>query len=572
MIPEAARAQLGKRAHKKSDAAARLVAWTLALASASGLLATAPLRTALAVPIPSAQTASSILIYVNLIGDDFTILSSPPAHADAEVLTRTAAVSGRPDVLHGRNPEPLDDVVSRAARASSDVAATKGAGLEAGMFSGTANLGFFSVLQSTTATVAAAEPLFSRGIASGSGEISGVHVIAAGDHDPPGADSGAVLNLELVWDIANLSVQTRSGSALALSQHIVNVIQRTDAGTSVTPIGFSLLLDNDKASATFFEPPESTAVESWFHDNLGFAFATPLLPNTLVVNNAPGRFTVPMTLFDSSDGNPQEIELAVVSRHTDLSFEAPPRAALQTAEKAGFEGSSSEHPIELHWDHDANTLSFDPMPINVLTSEHMNAVSPEYQNDPLLDGTLEIDPLSRLAPFDGREYFSGDDLRLVSADGDVLLTASLPLLVFEQGLSHLQGFNLFGPILAISEIALGPSVWLEDYHSHLDFASLLLSELFIGFDTSGLGDDPWSQDFDASVHGVLSFATTKVPEPNSLALLIAAFIALMVRLSHFRCQKSCGAFDRVTAQTRFVRMQLSVSPAPPATAERRRKQ
>lgn len=570
VIPEAARARLGERVHEKNHTLARRVAWVLALASTSALLASAPLRTTVAIPIPGAQTASSLLISANLIGDDFTIQSSPPAQADATVLTQATAVSGRVETLNDPNSGPPDEVVTHASRATSDVLATKGADLETGgSFSDTANLGFFGVFQTTAAAATAAEPLFSRAIASGLGEISGVRVVAAGGLEPLSTESSAVLNLELVWDVANLLVQTRSGSALALLQHTVNVIQLTDAGTSVTPIGFSLLIDNEKASATYFEAPGSTAVADWFADHLAFAPATSELPNTLVLNGAPDGFTTPLTLLDYSGGSPQEVELALISRHTELSFEAPPRAALQTAEKAGFKSPSDDQQVQLHWDHANAMLWFDPMPINVLTSENLDTVSPEYQNDPLVDGILEIDPLFRLAQFDGREFFSGDELRLISADGDVLLSASLPLLVFEPELSHLQGFNLFGPVLAINEIALGPSVWLEDYFSNLDFASLLLSELFIGFDTYGLGDDLWSRDFDAPVHGVLSFATTQVPEPSSLALLIAAFIVVMLKSVDFKCQISCGTSDKVAAQARFIQMQVSTSPTDPATAERR---
>lgn len=147
---------------------------------------------------------------------------------------------------------------------------------------------------------------------------------------------------------------------------------------------------------------------------------------------------------------------------------------------------------------------------------------------------LEIDPLQLITSYDGREYFAGKELRLVDKNGNVLYRASLPNLVFDDRLFESQGFNMFAPILNILEADENNSNWLRDYLSKTGLDSLLLPELFIGFDPVDNAGNIWKHNFNAAAKTILSFggapltAPTAVPLPNSFILFALGLAGLSI--------------------------------------------
>ena len=181
-------------------------------------------------------------------------------------------------------------------------------------------------------------------------------------------------------------------------------------------------------------------------------------------------------------------------------------------------------------------LTFDPIPINLLNDRPTDRFNEKYLNDPLNGGFLEIDPLKLLTDTDGRKYFTGDQIRLVDKDKNLLFKASLPSLVFDDGLFGQQGFNLFAPILNILEANTGTSQWLQDYISKTSIDSLLLSELFIGFNPTGGDVSFWNQDFSAPAKAFLSFSgiPSNVPEPLTIYLVTVGLIILVLAKRRLR--------------------------------------
>jgi hypothetical protein len=153
----------------------------------------------------------------------------------------------------------------------------------------------------------------------------------------------------------------------------------------------------------------------------------------------------------------------------------------------------------LRWDAESRTLSVDPLTVDSLS----DGSSARSFADPLAGGSLRVDPLSYAGRIDGRDYFIGNEVRLAAQDGDTLLRASLPLVVLDEALFAAQGFNLFAPVLNISEVETTNSPWLASYVSTAA-ASTRLPELFIG--AAPLPDPlDWTRDFVVPVKGVLSF-------------------------------------------------------------------
>jgi hypothetical protein len=223
------------------------------------------------------------------------------------------------------------------------------------------------------------------------------------------------------------------------------------------------------------------------------------------------------------------VVLGIDNTHTEISYEAPPAAAYQVEDKIGHFAPDSKSG-QVHWDADRKILSFDDLSINTLTNEF----NQHYENDPLNGGMLEIDPLQLITSYDGREYFAGKELRLVDKNGNVLYRASLPNLVFDDRLFESQGFNMFAPILNILEADGNNSNWLRDYLSKTGLDSLLLPELFIGFDPVDNAGNIWKHNFNAAAKTILSFGgaplkvPTAVPLPNSFILFALGLAGLSI--------------------------------------------
>jgi hypothetical protein len=162
-----------------------------------------------------------------------------------------------------------------------------------------------------------------------------------------------------------------------------------------------------------------------------------------------------------------------------------------------------------------------------------NNLGQSFFNDPLNGGYLKIDPLQRMTDASGQSYFSGDTVSLLDKSRDVLFTASLPGVVFDDALFTKQGFNLFAPILNILDANSSTSPWLQDYLSNITIDSLLLPELFIGFNLLNVNGELWQQNFDTPVTSLLSFSgvplktSATVAEPSKVILLILSLLIIV---------------------------------------------
>ena len=362
---------------------------------------------------------------------------------------------------------------------------------------------FYSAFD-TSATAFSSQPLFSRSSAIGQSSIYAWIT--------PSLSS----SLNLDWQINQLNLIAEPTSTFSYMSDIVNVVQQTASGlVRETVGGFYTFLENGKQTIGFVgDNVVSQAFKSWFDSN------TTLAGNQLTLNQNAVSLSVDISL----PKHETPFFLGIETFHTEASYEAPPVATNQVDEKIGYLGSGADS-NQLHWDANSGTLSFDRLPINTLTT----FFGSQYPDDPLYGGYLEIDPLQLLTQADGRDYFFGKEIRLVDSKGKILFKASLPSIVFDNELFKKNGFNLFAPILNILAADPSASKWLQDYLSKSNINSLLLPELFIGFDPNN--GDVWSDSFSAPVKTVLSFTGVQsVPEPSVIMLLAFGFIALIVTL------------------------------------------
>lgn len=372
-----------------------------------------------------------------------------------------------------------------------------------------ATIATFNSAFNTTAKTFSSEPLFSRSAATGQ---SSVYAVAT-------ASSPAIINLD--WTFNELSLRAEPTSTFAYISDTVHVVQATTTGIQETVTGFFSFLENGKQTTGFLGNTDVTQVlKNWFDSN------TTQAGNQVTLNANPDKLNIDIALAPQ-----QELFLLRIDDvHTEISYEAPAVATKQTDEKIGHLASHGDH-NRLHWDKNTGLLSFDRLPINLLT----NDLNQQYADDQLSDGYLEIDPLQLAINLDGRKYFVGNEFRLVDNNGDVLYRASLPGIVFDDTLFANQGFNLFAPILNILEAKPDESNWLQDYLTKVNIASLLLPELFIGFNPANSNDDMWQQSFDAPTTTFLSFSgvpsriqSNDVSEPGVFMLFSLGLLNLLV--------------------------------------------
>ncbi|QBQ53958.1 hypothetical protein [Nitrosococcus wardiae] len=367
----------------------------------------------------------------------------------------------------------------------------------------------------TTAESSSLKPLFSRSATISEGLVSNFLMQNAFTTNTflPFKSFSPFLNLN--WDIDRLKIKSEPTSALSYMRDTVEVVQQSGEQTKTTTIGFISFLENGKESTIYFEDPTSKIIENWFNTNIDRD------DNQLILKRNPDNLSVSVPLLDDFLSPQQNLILNLKNTHIELSYEAPPRAALQVGQSIGHKIVGESEEFQMHWDKTENILYFDRLPINI---------TKKYKKDPLNGGYIEIDPLIHFASLDGREYFSGTEIRLVDRMGNVLYRASLPTLVFEDEIFQSQGFNMFAPILNISEANLNLSSWLQDYFKEITFDSMLLPELFLGFDQTKIGSDIWNQNFNTPVSAILSFSgpePSTVPEPTTLLLFSLGFIYLI---------------------------------------------
>ncbi|MCF7971683.1 MAG: hypothetical protein K9L22_11040 [Methylococcaceae bacterium] len=363
----------------------------------------------------------------------------------------------------------------------------------------------------TFASAFSSEPLFSRAAAMSQSSVY-AEVL-------PSLSVPSVLNLN--WRFNALGLQAESSSSFAYLSDTINVVQAIATGIKEIQFGFYTFLENGQQTTGFFGDTSITQIlENWFDHNMTQN------GSQVALNANSDNLNIDLTLILE-----ELLFLRIDHAHTEISYEAPPVAIHQVGDQVGYLAMSDDN-NKLHWDAGLGLLSFDSLPINTLS----NNFNQQYQDDPLTSAYLEIDPLQRLTDVDGRHYFMGNELRLVDGQGAILYKASLPSIVFDDALYADQGFNLFAPILNILELNAGTSDWLQDnYLNNLDFSSLLLPELFVGFNPLNNGENLWNKDFSAPASAVLSFSgvPSQVPavvaEPSGLMLFSLGFVTLCLK-------------------------------------------
>ncbi len=387
-----------------------------------------------------------------------------------------------------------------------------------GMPSIAGTIASFSISQMTHATAFTLDPLFGRSAASTQGAAGWVWLYQ--DQESDIRDSF----LRLTWDFEDLQLQTAPTSSLAYIRDTVTTVQVTQEGQfRLDEVGFLSTMENGVATTRAFDLPGSRVIRDWLADSLDWG------PGMLTLDPDAESLAVSIPLLKGFD----ELALAIFSTHNELSYEAPPSAVIQVEEAAGRRVTGNGSDPQIHWDNPSGTLSFDRIPIDLLNSgDTLGGSRRDYLADPLLDGFLEIDPLVHIGTFDGREYFSGGDLRLFDGAQNLALTASVPTLVFEDGLYARQGFNGFAPLLTFEQNSINTSPWLADFLEHVTVDSLYLPELFVGVDTIQFGE----KNFSAPVSAFLSFAgppalsesSGTVPEPGAWWLFCGGFTLLVL--------------------------------------------
>ncbi len=353
-------------------------------------------------------------------------------------------------------------------------------------------LAVFELAHETWAKADTLEPLFSRSFAASQADVFAVF--------PRTATRTAATSLDLAWDVEDLSLRSRPTNSFAYLRDTVEVVQFNAEQTQTDTVGFITYLENGVETRRVFDLPGATTLNEWLDESIARR-----RNETIKFRHDASPVTVSVPLLQGTDTteNQRDLTLRITNTHTEISYEAPPRAAPQVAQLAGHAGGENN---SLHWDRQTKTLSLDPLPLNVLDFGGDDANPHADGSDPLWGGILEMDDLLYVADSDGRRYFSGNELRLKDAEDNVLLRAVTPTFVFEDSLFPYQGFNLFAPILNMLEPDAESSPWLESFLDQVIPDSLYLPELFIGFDHVLLGDGLWKGDFDIAASAFLSFA------------------------------------------------------------------
>ncbi len=505
-----------------------------------------------ATPIPVATTASALTITAELLqADGISFIKNPKAIVSAQTSTNAITLATTVKALQeslGLAQTSASAISAHTTAADTGIAVSIAEGIRlGGKLSNESILASFMTAQSTLAAAFSPEPLFGRSAASTQGAAFGINLYK---------EEGVGLNnssLNLVWDFDQFALWSTPASSLAYVRETITTVQVTQGGQfRFDEVGFLSYIENGVATTQAFDLPGSPVVSNWLASNLDWGVGT----LTLASDAKPLAVSIP--LLDAFNEGFENLALAIFSTHRELSYEAPPRAVIQVEEAAGHRVAGDESDPQIHWDPDNGVLSFDSIPIDLLDNrDTWGSSSREYLTDSLLGGFLEIDPLRYVGTFDGRQYFTGGDLRLVDGEENLVLTASVPTLVFEDALHAYQGFNGFAPLLMIGQNDASDSRWLADFLEHITVDSFYLPELFIGFDTMPIGD----QSFSTPVSAFLSFAgpfSGTVPEPSVLWLLCGGLMLLVLwraREDSFfkRPSGSADRLDSLLAPQRFMR-------------------
>lgn len=373
----------------------------------------------------------------------------------------------------------------------------------------------FQTTFSTFAESLTAAPLFSKALATGQSSLLGI--IA-------GTPSSSPSTLNLAWDFNSFNIQSTPSASFSYISDSITISQQSLSNPEIitsTTVGFYIGMEDGKLITKYTDTFDTAQnIENWFGDNINVSL------NNLTLDPNADVLGINIPLLDL---NNDFVILTIENLHTEYSVEAPPSATLQVAEKAG--NFNDDDLVVLHWDSEKDQLIFDPIPIDFLNSNASNQFDEKYRDDSLNGGFLEIDPLTLITEIDGREYFEGNEIRLVDRNNQTIFKASLPSLAFDDGLYDLQEYNLFAPLLNVLEFDTSNSLWLQDYVGRMQLERLIMPELFIGFDLSSDSNSMWDQNFSTSAKVFLSFSgvtANDVPEPPTLFLFTLGFIYLLL--------------------------------------------
>lgn len=453
--------------------------------------------TAQIVSAPQAQTNSLLTITVGLLNEENSInfIDDPSIASSVYAKTATTTLATTVQALQeslGLPPISPNSFSAHTATANALISVDKNP--DNALIS-------FIISQNTSATAFASEPFFARSISFAEG-VSGGWL----QRESQELNSDPALSLTLNFE--DWQLQTSSISSLAYMQDTVSIWQINAEGQLLRhdEIGlFSYQINNQESIFKAFGFPAHSKISDGLMTN------------------------IPLALNAEND----QLALVIASNHTQLSYEAPPRAVIQVEAAAGYRASDAQSGFypEVHWDPANKTLKFDPIPIDWLMGG-WGASNADLNGDPLLGGFLEIGDFTYITESDGRQYLSGSHLTLFDRLQQPVLTGIAPTLALEDALYAHQGFNGFAPILLIEQNPDSPiqSAWLDNFLSGLSVDSLYLPELFIGFNPIRLEEVPFS----APVSAALSFAGPRppaipAPEPGVLWLLCGGLMLLTLR-------------------------------------------
>ncbi len=428
---------------------------------------------------PSASTRSDLSLAVDI--DGALMLPNPYALFTTGADTRTKASA---DVTDGPISGHIADAINSAEILPGDIVAQGGTALSPKRIATMDFAGFTR-----------AESLFDQPLGAWAESIGGA-----------GVDRIAVVpltsdaSIDLSWDINHLAVETSPSNALSVMRHVAAVTQTPANGDTsqaiTTLLGFSIISQNGHRTVTTYELPGSTAIGDWL--------AAAGDPNSA---NRPGptvavpltdRFIDPLTRLPGTD-----VSLNVAQY--EYSIEAPAVAVRPVAERTGAIDSGAM----VRWDAAGKRLTFDPIPIEILSTDGQSKLAAQFRHDPLAGAHIEIDPLLYAGSLNGRNYFLGNEVRLLAGNGAVLFQGAIPTVVYDDSLYSESGFNLFSPLLSMAWQEGDGSSWMDQFVSRMDAQDLFMPELFIGFELPDSPIEDWlSNDFEASADVLLSFATS----------------------------------------------------------------
>ena len=462
---------------------------------------------------PRASTASTITIKASIpTGPTFSI-DYNNARASTLISTKTKSIAAT-----FSKTKKQANTHAAVAQAATQVNATPS------IENNSVNLATINLTHATAVASRNSEPFAGKAKASSQNAITGIKLrtnsntqnakTAESPQSKP-IDSDTLLNIS--WTIRQLELQTSPTVAFAFVRDTVDVLQQVGDQLSIDRIGFILYMENGKISRIPIDTTGKQSIASWLRQNIHST-----RDGATVSTDTP--LDVPIVLMDTNE--PQNsVLLSLQNIHTEAAYETPPRAVPQTGEKAGYAPDAAAS-TNIHWSSETNTLTFDSASINILTNGDENRFDLPSPEDLLLGGSLTIDPFLYFTTYDNREYFSGNAFKLYDRNGNLLLQASLPTLVYENTLATYQGYDLFAPILNIQQAALGQSQWLDTFLSEIGVDSDFIPELFV--DLGSIEENPWQQSFDTKGKVILSFATPyrRIFAPPTLLLLLPGLFLL----------------------------------------------